>query len=58
MNGSHDDWSAPMNMSEWAEYLLFKSFGDLAFGRNLNVKDLDENTETNDTLCEVRASGQ
>ena len=43
MNGSHDDWSAPINMSERAEYLVFNSFGDLAFGRDLNVRDPDEN---------------
>lgn len=40
---SHNDWSAPINMSEQAEYLVFDILGDLAFSRNFNVKEPGEN---------------
>lgn len=43
IDGSHDDWTEPRNMSDCAEHLVFDILGDLCFGKNFGIKEPGEN---------------
>lgn len=34
LDGDNQNWSAPKNMAEWCDYLVFDILGDLCFGRS------------------------
>lgn len=33
------EWSKPLNMADWATYLIFDILGDLCFGRSFDLKE-------------------
>lgn len=37
------EWTAPQNMSNLADYLVFDIMGDLCFGQSFDLKEVGEN---------------
>jgi cytochrome P450 len=43
LDGDGKEWSAPRNLTDWTDYLVFDILSDLCFGRSFNIKESQPN---------------